>query len=193
MIDDRNDVGEALAGAGAGGEDVVVPCESSSNALDLVPVKPERRTDRAVLALVAEDVDALGVEIAQVDQLLKRLAHLEGGIELNQRVGPQKAAVHLFTDQLMDPLVLDGQEASDIVTVVLDDAIAKAKDVHVQTPPRELSPLPSLDSIQRLVSSCPTFLCLDPACGPKSNSYPEIRIEGIQTARREPRGGRKRS
>ena len=41
VVDDRDDVGEALARARAGGEDVVVPCAGSPDRLGLVAVKPE--------------------------------------------------------------------------------------------------------------------------------------------------------
>src|SRR5690606_38700604 len=89
--------------------------------------------ERSILTLLAEDVDALGVEFAVPDQLLQRLAGLERGVELDQRVGPEEASFHLLPHEAVDPLVMDGQEATDVVAVVGDDVVAQPEDVHVSS------------------------------------------------------------
>ena len=55
---------------------------------------------------------------------LERLAHVERWVELDERVRPEEAAVHLLLDKAPDIGVLDRQEAADVGAVVLDDVVA---------------------------------------------------------------------
>lgn len=68
VVDDRNDVAQAFAGAGARGEDVVVTGPRGVDAFDLVAVQPQRlELDEAahVAGVVADD---LGAELEDVHE-----------------------------------------------------------------------------------------------------------------------------
>ncbi len=144
VIYDRHYVGEALSRAGTSGQDVMVTGPCGPDALDLVLVEAQRSFIGGRSRLLAEDPQALPVEQALVNEVLKRLAGLKVGIELDQRVGPQAAALELPVDERIDPPVPDRDEAPDIGAVLADDPIAKLENIHGTTTPCSAEAGPAL-------------------------------------------------
>jgi hypothetical protein len=79
---------------------------------------------------VRKDVAAVGVQLAGGDQLVERVARLEGRADLQQRLGPEPTAFELGVDVRADPHVADREEAPHVAGVVIDDSTAKIEDVH---------------------------------------------------------------
>lgn len=57
------------------------------------------------------------------------LAGLERGVELNERLRPQHARLHLLIDVRADPVVADGDEATDVAGILTDDPLSEIEDV----------------------------------------------------------------
>lgn len=130
VIDDRDDVREALAGPGAGGEHVREPGAGDPDRLRLVPVEPERPAVRVGPGLHPEHVPALGVEDPGGDQVVDPVARLERRVVLDQRLGPEHAGFELVLDEPAEPRLADGEEAAGVPGVVVDEAAAEVEDVH---------------------------------------------------------------
>jgi hypothetical protein len=95
-----------------------------------VLIEVERRGRRAVRAS-REDVQAVGVEQAVSDERRHRGAGREGGVELDEGVGPEASALKLVGDEALDLVVGDPEEAGDIFFVLTDDVITQLEDIHV--------------------------------------------------------------
>ena len=132
VIDDRHDVREALARAGAGRQDVVLAGARGADGVGLVAVQPQRLAGAAGLGLLAdaEDPAALGVQEPLTDEVVDLTARLERGIQLERRIGPQQALVEIMLDVLPDPLVLDREERLGVVPVVLDQLVPQREYIH---------------------------------------------------------------
>ena len=137
-VHDRDDVGEALARARAGRQDVVRAGRGDPDRVLLVPVQAERDAAGATagaLGLVApEDRAVRVVEDALGSQLVDRGARRERGVELDQRLGPEQALAELAVDDLVDAGVADVDEAARELLVVGDQSVAEREDVHWVTP-----------------------------------------------------------
>ena len=94
VVDDGDDVGQALAGAGAGGQHVVVARCGRLDGFRLVRCR-RSGLPAAVGLLEAEDGPALGVQRAAGDQVVDPGAGLEAGVQLDQRFGPEQAVAQL--------------------------------------------------------------------------------------------------
>jgi len=120
----RGDVREALAGARAGREYVVVTGAGDADSLGLVAVEPEGNA-RVIRALAsAEDARAFAVEYALFDQIVDPIARLEGRVELYEGVGPEQAVVEASPDLVLDAGVLYPDEAAYVRSVISDEAVA---------------------------------------------------------------------
>jgi hypothetical protein len=124
MVDNQNDVREALARACAGGQDVAVACVGGMDAFDLMAVELDRGARSAGAIFDGKDFEALGVEHALVNERSKRRARLKGGVELDERLRPEKAVRKLLVDVGADPVVADREEAADVAAVIADDLLA---------------------------------------------------------------------
>ncbi len=134
-VDDRDDVGEALARTGPGGQDVGPTGRRHFDGVCLMAVQAERLAlARALVLGPPEDPAALGVQLPAVDQLIDPGAGLEGGVELEPRLGPQQPLLELLFHILLDPLVTDRQEALGVGAVVRDQAVAQGEDVQDCSP-----------------------------------------------------------
>jgi hypothetical protein len=130
VVDDRHDVREALARAGAGGQHVAGAAAGRAEALDLVAVEAHGTGRDTIGPAVRKDVAAGGVQLTGGDQLVERVARLEGRADLQQRLRPQPPAFELSVDVRADPHVADREEAPHVAGVVVDDSTAKIEDVH---------------------------------------------------------------
>jgi hypothetical protein len=142
VVDDRHDVGEALARAGAGGQDVVAAAAGAPDGLLLVEVQPQRPALAEPVGLDAEDLAAPLVQDPLVGQLVDPAAGLERGVELEQRLGPEQLGVEFLLDPAADRRVADLDEAADVGGVGGDQALAQLEDVQGPLPE---SPLVTLD------------------------------------------------
>jgi hypothetical protein len=77
-----------------------------------------------------KDLAAGGMEGAVGDQFVDGAAGLESGVELQERLGPERAVVERVFDPAFDPLVGDFDEAAGVVGVVVDEPLTEIKDVH---------------------------------------------------------------
>ena len=79
IVHDGDDVGQALPGAGAGGQDIVVAGHGSLDGVSLMLMESQRPV-RFIGGFDAEDVAALRVQRPLVDQVLNPWAGLEAGV-----------------------------------------------------------------------------------------------------------------
>jgi hypothetical protein len=77
VIDDGDDVGEALTRPSTCGEDVIVPATSCAYGLGLVLVEPHGLSFAALLRFYLEDFPTLLVEHTLLDHLVDPLTRLE--------------------------------------------------------------------------------------------------------------------
>ena len=124
MIYYRDDVGEALARARTGCEDVVVARSGDLNGFGLVAVEPEVLAGIVRSFACPEDAGALPVQDAVGHQFVYAFACLEGGVKLYQGIGPEEALVEPLPDLLLDARVFKPDKASDVGAVIVDQAIA---------------------------------------------------------------------
>src|SRR3990172_5989995 len=83
--------------------DAVLILLCSENRIGLVLVEPEPLAPRVSLGLVLpEDVVAALVEHTPADELIDVFAGLEGGVELDEGLGPEQSAVQLRVDRRRD-------------------------------------------------------------------------------------------
>ena len=128
VVDDRHEVGEALARAGAGRGDHRPAARRRPDRLLLVAVQPE---------VLAEEARRAPVQLPLRRQLAQRRPRLVGRVELQHRVRPELALVQLVADEALDPLVVDVDEALDVVPVLADHPVPELEDVegHQPRPP----------------------------------------------------------
>ena len=96
----------------------------------LVTVGAQGHTGVIGRALDSEDPGTLGVQDALGDERVNRRTPLEGGIELQQRLGPEKAVPQIAVDPGSDQLVADREEALDVGPVIANELVAKSEDIH---------------------------------------------------------------
>ena len=135
LVHDRHDVGEALAGAGAGGQHVGAALLRLQDRVALVQVEEELPAAVVVVALALglvdpEDPRTLRVEGALADQVVDRAAGPERRVELEERLRPEALALENAVDESPDPRVADLDEAPDVVPVVGDEISSQVEDVH---------------------------------------------------------------
>jgi len=119
VVDDGDDVGEALARAGAGGEHVVDAACGGADGFLLVAVEAQGLSVRVARGLVAaEDAGALGLEDALGDEPVDGLAGLEGRVELDEGVGPEKPGLQLLLHHPAEALVADVDEGARVVRML---------------------------------------------------------------------------
>jgi len=124
VVNYRGDVREALAGARAGGEYVVVTGAGDADSFGLVAVKPEGDARVIGAFASAEDAFAFAVENAFIDQLVDPVAGFEGGVELDERIGPEQAVVDTPPYFILDASILYPDEAAYLRSVITDEAVA---------------------------------------------------------------------
>ena len=128
-VDDGQEVGEALAGAGAAGDDVALPVAGFLQGLALVPVE-----DEGSAIGPAEDARRLRVDDAAARQVVHALVALVGGADLQERIGPQvgllgQGAVH----ELLQPRVGHMDERGHEVAVIGQNGGVEVEDGHRRT------------------------------------------------------------
>ena len=131
VVHDRHDVGEALPGAGAGGQHIgpALPCLQDRLALVLV--------QEELLAVVVgvgladpEDAGTFPMEYSQLDQVIDGAAGPERRVELEERLRPESLRPEDAVDELADPRIADLDEAARIALVVGDETVPEVEDIH---------------------------------------------------------------
>lgn len=61
---------------------------------------------------------------------IKRWARLVSGIQLQDRVRPERSSIKVISNELVDPLILNANEAFDVMAVVRDDFVSAREDIH---------------------------------------------------------------
>jgi hypothetical protein len=72
----------------------------------------------------AENLAAQGMECARLHQVINIGTRFEGGVELNEGVGPQGTGLQLLINVCLDFLILDVDEAADIAAIVVNEPVA---------------------------------------------------------------------
>ena len=133
VIHDRHDVGEALAGAGAGRQYVGLALLRLENRLALVLMQEELLAAVVGVGLVdPEDLRAFPVEYSQLDQFIDRAAGPECRVELEERLRPEAPCPEDAVDERLDSRIANLDEAARVAPVVGDQAVPEVKDVHVE-------------------------------------------------------------
>src|SRR5262245_35830680 len=109
MMNNRNNVRQALSRPGTGPKDIVMPCVCNSDRLGLVAMQPERGAGvrGVVLFFVsAKAAAALLVKNSGLNEDFDGFSWSKRGVELNQRLRPQETSLHALFDTLADLVVL---------------------------------------------------------------------------------------
>jgi hypothetical protein len=131
VIDDRDEIGEALARAGPRRQNVGAAAPGNLDGILLVPVQAQGQAEAGLVLVAAEDALAFGRKDAMCDESVDGLARLEGRVELHKGIGPQATGFQLVVDEALDLRVLDAQEALDVGAVLVDNSVAQLKDIHM--------------------------------------------------------------
>ena len=131
VINDRNDIRQALSRACARREHVVSTFPRLPNRVLLVLVEKQvfAGTDRDRL-LATKDLAATGLQKPFIHEFIHRLARLESGVQLNQRVGPQRTRSEATIDKIAQTRLRYRDEARNVAAIIIDDSIAEVEDVH---------------------------------------------------------------
>ena len=119
-VDDRDQVGQALPGSSPGGDDVRLPPQPGGHRFELMPVEAEVR---------AKETRRLGVDHALVGQGAEGLSLLEGWVELEVGLRPQRAASQLASNEVIEALILNVDERFQIAPVLVNHVILEREDV----------------------------------------------------------------
>ena len=129
LVNDRDDVRQALTGPGAGGEDVALPRVRGLDGLLLVPVE-------AQFLPVLQPEDVLGGCLAAVPgrqaRRSSRRARSSGSATATGRATGTPLAIRSF-NMLSDGLVVDVDEGPGELPVVLNQPIPNPKDIHARS------------------------------------------------------------
>ncbi len=132
-VDDRHDVGQRLAGAGAGRQDVGGAGRGGVDRVALVLVQPEGTAvaDRAVLRLPRlEDAGTLRVQHLLLGELDHGAAALEERVERQPGVRPLGLVIEVLRDVRLDVLIADDGAALREGAVVTDKRLVDVEDIH---------------------------------------------------------------
>ena len=131
VVHDRHDVGEALAGAGSGGQDAGPALGRHADRVALVSVQEEPPAAGVRVGLAdPENARAFLVQHPFRDQIVDRATRAERRVQLEQRLRPEPLGVEDAVDEPADARVTDLDEAAGVVPVVGDQAAPQIKDVH---------------------------------------------------------------
>jgi hypothetical protein len=132
-VDDRYDVGEALAGAGAGGDDVVAALAGGANRRGLMAMQPQWGTRIGRMFLTAEDPAALVIQNAVANEVVDPAAGLERRVERKVGLGPQQPGIERRLDHGADVGGTDRLEAADELAIAADQPLPELERVHEQS------------------------------------------------------------
>ena len=130
VVDDRDDVAQALSGAGPGREDVVGPRAGDADRLVLMLVEPHREAGAVGGLPSPEDLGTRPMEQPLTDEIVDRPPRLEGGVQLHERRGPQHTTAEGAVDHLLDTFVGDIDERPHEGVVIANEPVAHLEDVH---------------------------------------------------------------
>ncbi len=133
VVDDGDDVGEALARAGTGRQDVALALPRCEDRFFLVTVETEPAPfalDLVAVLVAPEDLRTPRVQHAALDEFVDPASRLEGGIQLDEGLGPEQPFVEEPVDVLADAPVPDRDEAADVGRVVGDEVVPVLEDSH---------------------------------------------------------------
>ena len=131
VFDDRNDVGQALARPCPGGQDIAVAGLGRLNRIRLVLVQAHSLPDRIFgRFLDAEYLLAERMQNPLGYQVIDPFPGLKVGIELDKRVRPKDAITQLLLHVIANTLILNFDKTLDVGGIVLDEMVAKRKDIH---------------------------------------------------------------
>ena len=130
VVDDRDDVAQALSGASPGGEDVVCPRAGDADRLVLMLVEPHREAGAIGGLSGPEDLGARPMEQPLADEIVDRPPRLKRGVQLHQRRGPQHTTAEGPVDHLLDTFIGDIDERPHEGVVIADEPVAHLEDVH---------------------------------------------------------------
>ncbi len=102
-----------------------------SNSLALVRVEAGRNAYGIVRPLAkAENVGAQRMEYAILHQFLDGIPRLKARVQLDQRIGPQRATVQLALHITPDPIIPHFDKAFTIGAIIDNELLAKVENVH---------------------------------------------------------------
>jgi hypothetical protein len=107
-----------------------MPVASGADSIGLVAVKPESDVGVVRAFSRTEHAGAFLEEDVLLDQLVNALARLEGGVQMDQGIGPEEALIEPLPALLLDVCVLYANAAADIRPVIVNQAIAKLEYVQ---------------------------------------------------------------
>jgi len=103
---------------------------SSADGIGLVAVTPESDAGVARAFTHTEHAGAFLEEDVLLDQFVNALTRLEGGVQLDQGIGPEEALIEALPTLLLDVCVLYANAAADIRPVIINQALAKLEYVQ---------------------------------------------------------------
>ena len=120
-VEDRHQVGEALARPGAGRYNIRFAAQGDVDGLPLMPEEPQ---------VLAEEPGRVGLQHPLARQLPQGAVHLEGRVELEDRLRPESPLVQLPVDVVADPPVEHPHEAADIFLILRNHLLTKLEDIQ---------------------------------------------------------------
>jgi hypothetical protein len=130
VINDRQEIGEALARAGAARDDIAFLARRARERLGLMSPKPVR-----VIVRRAKDARGLGMQRAFCGKLVHCLSVGIGRADLQQEIRPEVTFLFEYMiDELPRALVRNVEERADEVAVILKNSGVEIEDGHRPCP-----------------------------------------------------------
>ena len=110
VVDDGNEVGQALAGPRARGQDVRRARGRDAHSILLMLVQAQGLPVRGDVLAPPEDAGTLRMQHAFVDQCRDGCAGSECRVQLDERVRPEVSIGKPLLDEILDLFVSDGEK-----------------------------------------------------------------------------------
>ena len=104
---------------------------SIESLIKLTPTRARRvNADGSEVEVATKDLAATGLQKPFIHEFIHRLARLESGVQLNQRVGPQRTRSEATIDKIAQTRLRYRDEARNVAAIIIDESIAEVEDVH---------------------------------------------------------------
>jgi hypothetical protein len=104
----------------------------NANGVRLMSMKSKRLPGWIPVFTDAKDPAAFGMKKVFPHQIINPVPSFKGGIELDERLGPEKPLPEAFFNVLIYPWVPDMDKARNEGGIILNEMVAKLEDIHVQ-------------------------------------------------------------
>ncbi len=133
IIDDGNDIREALPRTRTRGQHIARPAPRNANRLGLVPVQAQRASLLILRLVFAKNPRAFPVQRAPRHQLINGFTRRKQRVELNEGIRPEHTLLQLSFNKVVNVGIANLDKALDIRSIITNQPVAELKNIHTTT------------------------------------------------------------